>query len=125
MCIRDRHYIEQLRSDNKMTIFLTTHYMDEADALCDRIAIIDRGVIKAIDAPGALKDQLGGDVIFFRFAGASEAAAAATLAALQALPDVKELSRRGDEEHVVAVSYTHLLGILQIDPMVGHGTASK
>ncbi|NLZ28293.1 MAG: ATP-binding cassette domain-containing protein [Firmicutes bacterium] len=95
------HYIERLRSENKMTIFLTTHYMDEADALCDRIAIIDRGVIKAIDVPGTLKDQLGGDVIFFRFADAPQSATASALAALQALPDVKELSQRSEGEHVV------------------------
>ena len=104
--IQTRHeiwrYIERLRSENKMTIFLTTHYMDEADALCDRIAIIDRGVIKAIDAPAALKDQLGGDVIFFRFSEGSGDAAAATLAAMRKLPGVKEISQRGEENVVVA-----------------------
>ncbi len=104
--IQTRHeiwrYIEKLRSENKMTIFLTTHYMDEADALCDRVAIIDRGVIKAIDAPSALKDQLGGDVIFFRFSDGSGDAAAATMAALRELPGVKEISQHGEEKVVVA-----------------------
>lgn len=111
--IQTRHeiwrYIERLRSENKMTIFLTTHYMDEADALCDRIAIIDRGMIKAIDAPAVLKDQLGGDVIFFRFSDGSGDAAAATLAALRVLPDVKELSQRGTENMVVAKNGDFLL----------------
>lgn len=46
-----------------MTIFMTTHYMEEADALCDRIAIIDYGKIKALGKPKELKDGLGGDVI--------------------------------------------------------------
>jgi len=61
-------YIKSLRREYNMTIFLTTHYMEEADALCDRIAIIDRGVIKAIDSPDNLKRRLGGDIIEFEFA---------------------------------------------------------
>jgi ABC-2 type transport system ATP-binding protein len=46
-----------------MTIFLTTHYLDEADALCDRLAIIDGGRIVAEDTPDALKRQIAGDVV--------------------------------------------------------------
>lgn len=46
-----------------MTIFLTTHYMEEADELCDRIAIIDHGKIIALDTSKKLKDSLGGDTI--------------------------------------------------------------
>ena len=61
-------YIKSLRREYNMTIFLTTHYMEEADALCDRIAIIDRGVIKAIDSPDNLKRRLGGDIIELEFA---------------------------------------------------------
>ena len=46
-----------------MTLFLTTHYLEEADALCDRIAIIDHGKIVVIGSPTDLKDSLGGDII--------------------------------------------------------------
>ena len=46
-----------------MTIFLTTHYMDEADGLCDRLAIIDNGKIVSEDTPNALKQQIAGDSI--------------------------------------------------------------
>ncbi|MFI5273056.1 MAG: ATP-binding cassette domain-containing protein [Ktedonobacterales bacterium] len=46
-----------------MTIFLTTHYMDEADGLCDRVAIIDNGKIVSVDTPNALKQQIAGDII--------------------------------------------------------------
>ncbi|HEY9206654.1 MAG TPA: DUF4162 domain-containing protein, partial [Candidatus Methanoperedens sp.] len=46
-----------------VTIVLTTHYMEEADHLCHRIAIIDHGEIVALDTPEALKNMLGGDVI--------------------------------------------------------------
>jgi ABC-2 type transport system ATP-binding protein len=46
-----------------ITILLTTNYLDEADQLCDRIAIIDGGRVKAIGAPNALKSGLGGDIV--------------------------------------------------------------
>jgi len=46
-----------------MTLFMTTHYLEEADALCDRIAIIDHGKIIVTGAPSELKDGLGGDII--------------------------------------------------------------
>jgi len=56
-------YIRRLKEEYGMTIFMTTHYLEEADALCDRIAIIDHGRIIAIGSPSELKDSLGGDVI--------------------------------------------------------------
>ncbi len=56
-------YIKKLNKDEGVTILLTTHYMEEADKLCDRIAIIDNGEIVALDAPQDLKNSLGGDVI--------------------------------------------------------------
>ncbi len=54
--------VRSLRHDG-MTIFLTTHYMDEADGLCDRLAIIDNGRIVGEDTPTALKQQIAGDII--------------------------------------------------------------
>lgn len=48
---------------------LTTHYMEEADYLCDRVAIIDHGKISVLDTPEALKASLGGDLITLRFEG--------------------------------------------------------
>jgi ABC-2 type transport system ATP-binding protein len=56
-------YIKTLTKEEGVTIVLTTHYMEEADHLCNRIAIIDRGEIVALDAPEALKNRFGGDVI--------------------------------------------------------------
>ncbi len=56
-------YIKKLKKENSITIILTTHYMDEADNLCDRIAIIDKGKIIALDTSQNLKDSLGGDII--------------------------------------------------------------
>jgi len=56
-------YIEKLAKEEKITIVLTTHYMDEADKLCDRLAIIDYGKIIVLGAPEDLKKELGGDII--------------------------------------------------------------
>ncbi|MFZ1896575.1 ATP-binding cassette domain-containing protein [Methanoregula sp.] len=59
-------YIETLAKEKNITIILTTHYMEEADRLCNRIAIIDRGKIIALDTPARLKDSIGGDVVTIR-----------------------------------------------------------
>jgi len=56
-------YIKRMNEEKRVTIILTTHYMEEADFLAGRIAIIDYGKIVALDAPENLKNVLGGDVI--------------------------------------------------------------
>jgi ABC-2 type transport system ATP-binding protein len=56
-------HIRGLREERGTTVFLTTHYLDEADALCDRILVIDAGRIVAEGTPDALKSQVGGDVL--------------------------------------------------------------
>ena len=57
------NYIDRLNKEKGITIILTTHYMEEADKLCDRIAIIDKGKIIALDTSEKLKESIGGDVI--------------------------------------------------------------
>jgi ABC-2 type transport system ATP-binding protein len=56
-------YVRRLVEEERVTVILTTHYMEEADMLCDRIGIIDRGRIVALDTPVGLKAGLGGDII--------------------------------------------------------------
>jgi ABC-2 type transport system ATP-binding protein len=56
-------YIKKIHTEFEMTIFLTTHYMEEADQLCDRIGIIDNGKIQVIDSPQNMKHALGNEVI--------------------------------------------------------------
>jgi ABC-2 type transport system ATP-binding protein len=56
-------HIRALREERGTTVFLTTHYLDEADALCDRILVIDHGSIVASGTPDQLKSQVGGDVL--------------------------------------------------------------
>jgi ABC-2 type transport system ATP-binding protein len=68
------------------TVLLTTHYMEEADQLCDRVAIMDHGKILALDTPAALKQSVGADTIVTVKAGGDPEALAAKLA--QDLPEV-------------------------------------
>ena len=56
-------YIQRLNEESGVTIIITTHYMDEADFLCERVSIMDQGEIVATDSPKGLKDSLGGDVV--------------------------------------------------------------
>jgi ABC-2 type transport system ATP-binding protein len=66
--------VRRLR-DQGMTIFLTTHYLDEADALCDRISIIDAGLIVAEGTPSDLKREISGDVVIVDLAAPDTAGA--------------------------------------------------
>ncbi len=59
-------YIKGLAKKEKITIVMTTHYMEEADLLCDRIAIIDHGKIIALNTSSALKRKIGGDSIILK-----------------------------------------------------------
>jgi len=65
-------YIEKLNREKRITMILTTHYMDEADKLCDRIAIIDNGQVVALDTPENLKRDVGGDVVILTVSSDTE-----------------------------------------------------
>jgi len=58
-------YIKKIRKDFGMTVFISTHYMEEADNLCDRIGIIDHGKIQVIDTPKSMKSAIGNEIISF------------------------------------------------------------
>ncbi|MCW2699569.1 MAG: ABC-type transport system, ATP-binding protein [Blastococcus sp.] len=77
-------HIRDLRDERGTTVFLTTHYLDEADALCDRILVIDHGAIVAEGTPDQLKSQVGGDVLTVTVASPAQASEVAALVA--ALP---------------------------------------
>ncbi len=61
--VRIWDYIKEVKSKGKVSIFLTTHYIEEAEYLCDRVAIIDHGKIVAIGTPAQLKQKVGGENI--------------------------------------------------------------
>ena len=77
--------VRRLR-DGGMTVFLTTHYLEEADALCDRIAIIDHGRIVAGGTPEELKRRVAGDLVTLGISGETEKA----LIVLQQQPFVRK-----------------------------------
>jgi ABC-2 type transport system ATP-binding protein len=83
-------YIKRLNRDEGVTIFLTTHYMDEADALCGRIAIIDKGKIVVMDTPEGLKATLGGDAVHLKMSECTEGC----MEALKEVPGVDSVERQ-------------------------------
>ena len=89
-------YIRSLREGKGLTVLMTTHYLDEADQLCDRIAVVDHGKIVAIGTPKELKDSLGGDTLELSVAAGSPDATSL----LKALPGVVAITRNGDAYRV-------------------------
>jgi ABC-2 type transport system ATP-binding protein len=87
--------LERLRGEGGLTILICTHYMDEADRLCDRLAIIDHGHIVALGTPRELKASVPGqDILTVYF---MQEVDDALLADLKAVPDVREAAR--EEPH--------------------------
>jgi ABC-2 type transport system ATP-binding protein len=82
-------HIGKLRSELGTTVFLTTHYLEEADVLCDRVFIIDQGVIAAEGTPDELKRRISGDVVILRVAADQDDTARKLLAEQ---PIVREIS---------------------------------
>jgi len=93
-------YIRRMNADEGVTIILTTHYMEEADYLAGRVAIIDRGRIVAMGTPSGLKDVLGGDVITLEFDGD----AAGFLPLLEGIPWVRGAKAHNGEVTVTVES---------------------
>ena len=90
--------LARLKRERDLTILVTTHYMDEADRLCDRIAIVDHGKLAALDSPLKLKASIPGNNILE--VSVSEVPPG-WMAALRALPEVAEVK---GEDHVFRIS---------------------
>ena len=107
-------YIATLARDKGITIILTTHYMEEADRLCNRIAIIDHGKIIALNTPAALKDGIGGDVVTIKSSDP-----AAIVAALNE-PWVSRVEQHGREVMITLQNAEqHVSGIVAL--LIGKG----
>jgi len=87
-------YIRTLKEEFHMTLFMTTHYLDEADNLCDRIALIDHGKILTIGSPRELKESIGGDIIEVQV----QDGVADLSPAIRAIPNVVDV-RRTDSDY--------------------------
>jgi ABC-2 type transport system ATP-binding protein len=90
--------LRKIKSERDLTVLLTTHYMDEADKLCDRIAIVDHGELKALDSPLKLKTSIPGqnslEVSF-------STVPAGWIERLQHLPEVQAVS---SQDHIFRIS---------------------
>ena len=98
-------HIADLRDRRGATVLLTTHYLDEADALCDRIVVIDHGKIVASDTPDDLKAQVSGDLVDLEVADADHVATAA-----ERLARSRVAQRRSD---AVEIDGHHVRGRVQ------------
>jgi ABC-2 type transport system ATP-binding protein len=91
--------IRRLQEQAELTILLTTHYMDEADKLCDRIAIVDHGKLAALDSPTKLKDSIpGNDTVEAEF----DRAPADWIDQLRGLAQVANVSQRDGLVHIAS-----------------------
>ena len=103
-------YIMKLNKKEGITIFLTTHYLEEADKLSDRVAIIDNGKILAVDSPRKLKDMIGSDVITLR---CSEPNRLENI--LESISWVKDVKHHGEELSIyVEIGETKIPKIIKI-----------
>ncbi len=109
-------YIRMLKEEYRMTLFLTTHYLEEADSLCDRIAIIDHGHIVRVGTPLELKASIGGDVIVVGVAEA-EPDLSSEIAKIPLVKDVK----KSDHEYRIKSEVGEETSIQIIDLIRGKG----
>ncbi len=98
--------VRRLNQELNMTIFLTTQYLEEADALADRVGIINGGKIVAEGTPSDLKRSIGNDVIFVRLDGSASLARSA----VESLTGVESVDDRGNELVITAADGSAIIG---------------
>jgi len=104
--------IKRLKKDG-MTIFLTTHYLEEADNLCDRVAIIDHGAVVALDTPLQLKRQIGGESITVDFVNGNDTEQAKML--FESLHFIQKIYRQENKLFLfVENGESHIAEVLRI-----------
>ena len=114
--------LNELKKRRQLTILITTHYMDEADRLCDRIAIVDHGKLVALDTPMALKASVpGNNVVEAQFANSPEDWAEQ----LKALPGVQSVQDEGGNTFRVLTSTGSQTTMALVELSVRAGTTIK
>ncbi len=112
--------VERLNREG-LTILYTTHYMEEAERLCNRVAIIDQGRIIALDTPKALVESLGGGLIHMGLNGHSDAVAQQA----RSLSSVKSVRRLDGKVEIETVrAQEALVGVLEITNQLNANVAS-
>ena len=104
-------YIRKIHAEFGMSIFLSTHYMEEADNLCDRIGIIDYGKIQAIDTPQAMKNALGNEVITFTISTNGEKRSN-LISKIKEIEYVKDITSNENEVTVFSSKGTQVIPII-------------
>jgi ABC-2 type transport system ATP-binding protein len=114
--------LNKLKSERQLTMLITTHYMDEADRLCDRIAIVDHGTLVALDTPMALKQSVpGSNVIEAQF----QSAPANWPTLLEKLPGVTSVQHEGADMYRVLTSNGSNTTTALVEMAVSAGVALK
>ena len=111
--------VERLNREQGMSLLYTTHYMEEAERLCHRVGIIDRGKLIALDTPRNLIAQLGGGIIQVGVAAADEQLASA-VAALPAVKTVSFVTTAAENGQDDAPSVAESRAILKIEASQGN-----
>ena len=100
-------YIKKIHTEFEMTIFLTTHYMEEADQLCDRVGIIDHGKIQIIDSPKNMKNAMGNEVITLVVEGGNSNES--FLSELKKIETIKKINKDNDKLVLFASKGTEVI----------------
>ena len=98
-------YIKEIHKEYNMSIFLSTHYMEEADQLCDRVGIIDHGKIQIIDTPKSMKNALGQEIIQLT----TDSEAETLSSKIEQLDDVKNVKIQNEKITVFAANGTEVI----------------
>jgi len=91
-------YVRKLNEEHGITVFMTTHYLEEADELCDRVAIVDGGVIKVSGSPSELKMNLGGDLLTLKVTDGQD-----LTRFFEDIHDVKEVTKLDHSSYIIKV----------------------
>lgn len=111
-------YIKKIHKEFEMSIFLTTHYMEEADRLCNNISIIDYGKIKVTDSPKSLKNALGNDIVVFEVD--SNTKLASLISEIQKIQLVRDIKTNEEEITVFSTNGNQVLPkIFEISSNIG------
>ena len=117
-------YIRKIRQDFGMTIFVSTHYMEEADNLCDRIGIIDVGKIQIIDKPKSMKSAIGNEIITFSLVD-GKANQDALINQISKIEFVKEVKNKQDLIKVLSTKSNEVIPkIFQVSMNLGINISS-